>query len=240
MGKRNGYSPEQRETREQADNDLRERATELLADPDAVAAMVRRLVEVSRSPKVLRYSLRNQAMLVGQAEAREMTLTDVDSFKGWLSRGRGVRRGERGLRIVAPKGGEGDPEEETGDRGMRGETGKPRAAQATGESGEETAPRVRFRMMTVFDISQTDGAEGAETVGGAEVVPSPAAVLRDTLTEQFERRGYRVEVTDAETGVAELDERDQIVRLPAGADVTELARVLAELVTGREPAQVAS
>jgi hypothetical protein len=95
-------------------------------------------------------------------------------------------------------------------------------------------------MMSVFDISQTDGAEDAETVGEAEVVPNPAAVLRDTLTEQFERRGYRVEVTDTETGAAELDERDQIVRLPAGADVTELARALAELVTGREPAQLAS
>jgi hypothetical protein len=73
-----------------------------------------------------------------------MTLTDVDSFKGWLSRGRGVRRGERGLRIVAPKGGEGDPEEETGDRGTRGDTGKPRTAQATGESGEENRPGCGF------------------------------------------------------------------------------------------------
>jgi N-terminal domain of anti-restriction factor ArdC len=230
MGKRKGYSPEQCEAREQADNDLRERATELLADPEGVAAMVRQLVEVSRSPKVLHYSLRNQAMLIGQAEAREMTLTDVDSFKGWLNRGRCVSRGERGLRIVAPKGTEAS-QEETGEQEKPTQPQQPQGAQ-----GEEKAPTVRFRMMTVFDISQTEGAEDAETVGAAEVVPNPAALLRDTLTEQFERRGYRVEVSDTETGAAEVDEADLIVRLPAGAEVAELACALAELVTGREPA----
>jgi hypothetical protein len=40
-------------------------------------------------------------------------------------------------------------------------------------------------------------------------------------------------------GAAERDERGQIVRLPAGAGVDELARTLADLVTGREPAQLA-
>lgn len=239
MAKRKGCTLEQREAREQADTDLRERATELLADPAAVAAMVRQLVEVSRSPKTLRYSLRNQAMLTGQAEAREMTLTDVDSFKGWLNRGRCVRRGERGLRIVAPKGTETEAADEAGECAA---ADKPAAvpAQATGENTEEKAPKTRFRMMTVFDIAQTEGAEDVETVGAAKVVPNPAALLRDTLTDQLERRGYKVEVADTETGAAEVDERNQIVRVPAGAEVDELARTLAELLTGHEPAQLAS
>jgi hypothetical protein len=85
MGKRTPYTAEQREARDQADSALCERARELLADPAAVATLVRQLVTVSASPKVLRYSLRNQAMLASQAEERGLVLTDVDSFKGVLA-----------------------------------------------------------------------------------------------------------------------------------------------------------
>ncbi len=231
MGTRNGYSPEQRDAREQADRVLRERARELLADPAAVAAMVTQLVTVSRSPRVLGYSLRNQALLVGQARERRMTMTDVDSFRGWRDRGRCVRTGERGLRIVAPRGT--DTSEDT----EPAEEINPEAGP--GEPGETS--RARVRMVTVFDISQTDGVEGAEVIGQARDAPNPAAALRDSLTDQLARRGFTVMLTD--TGEAEIDQHDRIVRLPATVEthqLPELARTVAQLLTSNQPAQLAA
>jgi N-terminal domain of anti-restriction factor ArdC len=227
MRTRKGYCPQQREAREQADRALRKQAGALLADPDAVAAMVTRLVTVSRSPKVLRYSLRNQALLVSQAEQRGISLTDVDSFAGWKNRGRCVRKGEHGLRIVAPKG------TDTSEDAKQEEVTN---TKDTNESSEEL--RMRFRMMTVFDVSQTDGIDDAETVGQAAEVPNPAAVLRDALTDQLQRRGYTIVVAETATGGTETEH--DTVRLPVGAELPELARTVAEVLTGTQPAHLAA
>ena len=227
MGKRTKYTEQERAERDAADAQLREQARELLTHHAAVAAMVDQLVSVSRSPKVLRYSLRNQALLTKQATERDMILTDVDSFRGWLERGRCVRKGERGLRIVAPKGTDGDPNEETGDQGTHGDHDQP-AADPTSE--DTNGPRVRFRMVPVFDIAQTDGVEDAE-VSDAATADDPAAVLRATLTEQIERLGYTITETTQQRGSAEVDEQAATVTVSAGTPVGEFARVLAILVT---------
>jgi N-terminal domain of anti-restriction factor ArdC len=72
--------------------------------------------------------------------------SQVAGFHSWLSFGRHVRKGEKGIKIFAPCGGgtrtlaETDPE--------------------TGEEIELTEIRqMRFRVVSVFDISQTDGAD---------------------------------------------------------------------------------
>ncbi|MGB6163188.1 MAG: ArdC family protein [Pseudonocardiaceae bacterium] len=209
---RTKYTEEQHIARDTADAAIRDRATELLTDPDAVAAMISHLM-TTNSPKLLRYSMRNAAMLTTQAEERGMTLTDIDSFRGWIERGRCVRKGERGLRIVAPKGTEspGDDSAEQADQG----------------DGEDI--RVRFRMVTVFDISQTEGIEDAEAVDG-EIITDPAAVLRATIAEQIERMGYTI-TTDQGEDPATVDDEAHTVTVPAGEPVPELARALACLVT---------
>jgi len=206
------YTEEQRVARDTADAAIRDNATELLTDPDAVAAMVSHLM-TTNSPKLLRYSMRNAAMLTTQAEERGMTLTDVDSFRGWIERGRCVRKGEQGLRIVAPQGTEppGDDSAEQADQG----------------DGEDI--RVRFRMVTVFDLSQTEGIEDAEPVEG-ETITDPAAVLRATIAEQIERMGYTI-TTDQGEGPATVDDAARTVTVPTGEPVPELARALACLVT---------
>jgi antirestriction protein ArdC len=226
MRTRKGYCPQQREAREQADRALRKQAGALLAATDAVAAMVTQLVTVSRSPKVLRYSLRNQALLVSQAKQRGMSLTDVDSFAGWKNRGRCVRKGEHGLRIVAPKGTD------------TSEDAAQEQVISANENESDEKLRVRFRMMTVFDISQTDGIDDAEVDSQAAVVPNPAAVLRDALTDQLQRRGYTIVVAETATGGAEIEHGT--VRLPAGAELPELARTVAEVLTDTRPAHVAA
>lgn len=226
MRTRKGYCPQQQEARDQADRALRKQAGALLADPDAVAAMVAQLVTVSRSPKVLRYSLRNQALLISQAEQRGMNLTDVDSFAGWKNRGRCVRKGEHGLRLVAPKGT--DTSEDTKQEEV--------ISANENESSEEL--RMRFRMMTVFDVSQTDGIDDAEIVGQAAEVPNPATVLRDALTDQLQRRGYTIVVAETASGGAEIEHGT--VRLPAGAELPELACTVAEVLTGTQHPHLAA
>lgn len=153
-------------------------------------------------------------MLTTQAEDRGMTLTDVDSFRGWIERGRCVRKGERGLRIVAPKGTE-PPDDDSAERADQGD-------------GEDI--RVRFRMVTVFDLSQTEGIEDAEPVEG-ETITDPAAVLRATIAEQIERMGYTITTTDQAEGPATVDDEARTVTVPAGEPVPDLARALACLVT---------
>lgn len=84
-----------------------------------------------------KYSFNNILLMAAQADARGMApLTHVAGFRAWLNNhNRGVRKGERGLKIFAPivvKKVEGDP----------------------GFPGTKV---VGFRITTVFDVQQTDG-----------------------------------------------------------------------------------
>jgi hypothetical protein len=230
MRTRKGYCPQQREERAQADHALCKKAGELLADPDAVAAMVTQLVTDSCSPKMLRYSIRNQALLISQADQRGMSLTDVDSFAGWKNRGRRVRKGEHGLRIVAPTGTK---------TGKDAEQDENISATDSHKSDDKQLP-VRFHMAAVFDISQTEAIDDTEAVSQAEAeeVPNPAALLRDALSDQLQRRGYTIVVGETATGGTEIEH--DTVRLPAGAELPELARTVAEVLTGTQPAHLAA
>ncbi len=74
--------------------------------------------------------------------------TRVAGFHTWLSLGRHVRKGERGIRIFAPmpyRRTSAEPNEETGEDEERLAIG-----------------HLRFRAVSVFDISQTDGDELAQ------------------------------------------------------------------------------
>jgi hypothetical protein len=146
-GRSSRYSEQQRAARAAADAELFDQSTADLADPELIERRMRAALS-GMSPRILGYSLRNQMLLFSQAEQRGMSLRDVDTFKGWCQRGRQVRRGEQGLRIVRPVGldkgsdTEAEPDHDERDRSTGGE--------------QDEAPRVRFRFMAVFDISQTD------------------------------------------------------------------------------------
>jgi antirestriction protein ArdC len=73
--------------------------------------------------------------------------TRVAGFHTWLSLGRHVRKGEKGIRIFAP---------------MPYRRIVTVTDAETGESEEQEIGQLRFRPVSVFDISQTDGAELAE------------------------------------------------------------------------------
>ena len=125
-------------------------------DPEAAQAERRELVEklergfqqvqdgdeyrryldtVSRFHK---YSISNTMLIWMQCPEA----THVAGFRTWLSLGRHVLKGERGIRIFAPM-----PYRKTAT--VINET--------TGESEEQEIGQLRFRALSVFDISQTDG-----------------------------------------------------------------------------------
>lgn len=219
--------------RQQADQALRAEVAELLSDPDAVVALIEQLAATCKSPKILGYSLRNQAMLMLQAQARGMRLRDVDTYKGWRRRGLGVKRGEQGLRIVRPRGTENTSDDGENDGDQPSHTDSAATAAADQVEGSEPQPgRTRFRMAAVFEINQTQPLEDAEEIGGAHVVPNPAAVLAETLTGQLERAGFEL-VTDADCGTAEIDDSEAVVIIPPGHPVGELARALAQIHAAR-------
>jgi hypothetical protein len=100
------------------------------------------------------YSERN-AMLIAMQDPEA---TDVEGFVAWLNRGRCVRKGESGIKILAPagQGKAGEVTTESGKPEVVAEWGDPTAGSVEGSSAQ---PRQFFKIAYVFDIRQTDPAE---------------------------------------------------------------------------------
>jgi len=86
------------------------------------------------------------------------TATVVMGYNKWLDHGRQVRKGEKGIRILAPCF---------------------KKVEKTNEKGEtkEESKLVYFRTVSVFDVSQTDGEE----------IPAPCQKLEGGDKELFDR-----------------------------------------------------
>lgn len=212
------YSAEQVAAAKERDARLSELAEAAMADPK-VGARVAALAGGGVSMRILSYSIRNQTLLMEQAAERGMPLRDVDTLRGWRERGRAVLKGSKGLRIVRPVGTEMVSDAEPAEAIVcPGDTGD------TGEDADSRRPR--FRMASVFELSQTEGIED-EAAGALEQVEDPAAVLAGTLTVQAQRAGYTI-------AWGEATEVDHDARtLTAGEDLDELAAAVAAIATSR-------
>lgn len=248
-----GHRHQMADQRAQQDAEHRDRAAQTLAgDPDTIRAWIRTTV-TSTSPRIISYSLRNQILLHNQVTERGITLTDVDTVRGWNARGRKIRSGQHGLRINRFRGTptEGRPAE-----------GSPNTSEAT--NPEEKAPRPRFSMISVFDISQTEPVAAAPEAhdcpacgAGAGVRCSPGCACQDradaadntddpdisnterlwnSLREQLADAGYRIATgprtsstprvfTDHATHTVHVAHPD-----PSG-DIETLADLAADLAT---------
>jgi hypothetical protein len=249
------YTDEQRAERARQDGELLDRAA---GDAQVIGDFVRQAV-AGMSPRILGYSLRNQMLLMDQAADRGILLTDVDTFRGWLGRGRCVRRGEQGLRIIRPVGTIGEDAKGNDDPEAPDHHHHP-------ENEEARAERVLFRMMVVFDRSQTDAVEGDQPetrdcpACGAEAgepctpgctcpgctgdltaenveVDTPGELLWNNLYEQITRAGYRFDWPADITGRVHLDHdaRTVHVAMDATADdpdaLADLAAAVAQILT---------
>ena len=81
------------------------------------------------------YSFANTRLIWAQSIIRGFTPSRIAGYRAWQELGRQVRKGERGLQILAPV-----------------------IRKVTPDNGEEEERRVvGFRVVHVFDIAQTDG-----------------------------------------------------------------------------------
>lgn len=165
-------------------------AHDRLADAVAAASDPGWRAWLATAAKFRTYSALNVMLICAQAPEA----TQVAGYRVWQSLGRQVRRGERGIMILAPIRRRVDAAD-TGADGAEQTSSAP-TVDATGESGEQVVrgPRVLagFTTVTVFDVSQTDGNPLPECPEVELPVGEAPAGLWDALTAQVTTRGYTV------------------------------------------------
>lgn len=188
-----------------------EAVTALVGDP-AWRAM---LTAAARFP---RYSLRNQLLIACQAEDRGFVATRVAGFATWRALGRSVRKGERGLAILAPCRYRPEVDEDTG-----GQDAEPAPVAA----GERPARVLRgFRVAHVFDMSQTDG-DALPEVRPVLLAGQASAGLWDGLAAQVTAAGYAVVRGNCGGRIGTTDPATRTVTVRADIDDAQAVKTLA-------------
>jgi len=192
---------------------------------DGVAALVESQgwrAMLDTAAKFHTYSLGN-LLLIG-AQAPQAT-TRVAGFRTWQSLGRQVRKGERGIAILAPC------------------TYRPKAADRTepaAPAGQEPAAtcsggavpdvgskkQVRgFRVVHVFATSQTEGAPLPDVAPTLLIGQAPAG-LWDALEGQVLAHGYTVHRGDTGRANGWTDPTSRTVRVSAAVDDAQAVKTL--------------
>lgn len=163
------------------------------------------------------YSLNNLLLINMQAPHA----TRVAGFGTWKSLGRCVRKGERGIAILAPCTYR--PQHQAEATGQL----EPVATQSTGPEQAPGRRQVRgFRRAFVFDISQTDG----------QVLPDVAPVLLsgqapaglwDALAAQVHGHGYALERGDCHGANGLTNPATRTVRVRDDVDDAQAVKTLA-------------
>ncbi len=166
------------------------------------------------------YSLGNQMLIALQAP----TATRVAGFRTWQALGRQVRKGEKGIAILAPCTYR--PKTETPDSAETPATTSPAAT-----SGEDSPTPARrqlrgFRTAHVFAQEQTDG-DGLPTLGDTPATGTVPVGLWDSLTVQVSAHGYTVQRGDCGTADGYTDPATKTVRVNGSTQDAQAVGVLA-------------
>ncbi len=149
-----------------------------------------------------RYSLRNVMLIASQ----KPTATHVAGFHTWHKLGRFVKKGEKGILILAPI--------------IR------RKAETNEQSeADESSTAVGFRAAYVFDISQTDGQELPE-IGSVNGDPRE---YRERLGKFITERGITLEYLQDVAPARGTSAGGKITLLPGQAPAEEFATLTHEL-----------
>jgi antirestriction protein ArdC len=186
-----------------------------LAEGEQWTAMLR------AATKFHRYSFRNMMLLWAQAEERGMPLTAVAGFTAWKSLGRSVRKGERGLQILAPVTRRADDKNDDVD------TDDATASQP-GEASSGRRVIAGFTVAHVFDVSQTDGKPLPEPPQPVPLAGEDTAQLWAPLAELLRAEGYDLQ-RRPETGATQgwTNYTDRIVSVRPDIDDAYAVAVLA-------------
>jgi antirestriction protein ArdC len=152
-----------------------------------------------------RYSANNIFLILAQAP----WATRVAGYRKWQELGRQVRKGEKGISVLAPC--------------------RYRAKTEDGAGDEETerAEVVRgFRVVHVFDVSQTDG-EPLPCLSAPLLEGDAPAALWDGLAAQVEAAGFELERGDCGEANGRTDFVARVVRVRADVEGAQAAKTLA-------------
>ncbi len=136
--------------------------------------------------------------------------TRICGYRAWQALGRQVKKGENGLAILAPCVTRGRPPEET-----------------DGEQHEEVARVLRgFRVVHVFDISQTEGPELPEVTPSLLEGDAPAA-LWDLLAAEVASKGFSLVREDCSPANGQTDFLQRSVTVRPDLSEAQAAKTLA-------------
>gem|GEM_PF-198439 len=149
------------------------------------------------------YSFANTQLIAHEARRRGFTPTRVAGYRKWQELGRQVRRGEQGIPILAPlirtTRGSGEPE-------------RPGTPEADGTEGARRL--VGFRVVHVFDVTQTDGEPLPEIrprqLTGA--LPHQWRHLVDLIASEGFTLSFGDPTVPGANGVTSWDDRRVVVR----------------------------
>ncbi|WNV75264.1 ArdC-like ssDNA-binding domain-containing protein [Geodermatophilus sp. DSM 44513] len=229
-GTRAQRSPANREATDAA------RAARIAALHEQIGAQVERLTAdpqwramLDTAARFHRYSLGNQLLIMAQAADRGFTPTRVAGFGTWKALGRSVIKGQRGLAVLAPctyrAGSDHDQgaEERAGETAAEGSCGGP-ADREDGTPGRRVLRG--FRVVHVFDVSQTDGQPLPEIRPELLTGDAPAA-LWAALTDQVAAHGYTVTRADCGPANGITDPATRTVRVRPDVDGAQAVKTLA-------------
>ncbi len=183
------------------------------------------------------YSLGNLLLIGAQAPQA----TQVAGFRSWQSLGRQVRKGERGIAILAPC----THRCKAADRAEPAGPAAP-AGQEPATSGGGVAPQgagggrqVRgFRVVHVFALHQTEGAPLPDVVPTLLVGQAPAG-LWDALEGQVLGHGYTVHRGDTGRANGWTDPTSRVVRVSSAVDDAQAVKTLIHELAHIEAGHVA-
>jgi hypothetical protein len=191
-----------------------EQLTAAVAELARSDAWLRMLRVAARFP---RYSPSNVLLIAVQ----NPDASNVGGLRLWNSLGRRVRKGEKGIAILAPCLYKGSADKESSQQPTSG------ADEGKGESG----PRALrgFRVVHVFDVSQTEGDPLPEVAPSLLRGPAPER-LWDSLASLVERDLYALERGDCggANGFTRFDAR--VIRIRSDVEPAQAAKTLAHEV----------
>jgi antirestriction protein ArdC len=145
-----------------------------------------------------------------QIARQKPTATHVAGIYAWNQLGRRVKRGERGIQILAPM------------IGVR----RRKNADADEETANPNTPvLVGFRAVYVFDVSQTDGTELPSVLG----VQGEVGEFRDRLVDFVNVQGIALEFNERIAPAMGVSYGGKIVLLPGQTKAEEFSTLVHEL-----------